>query len=252
MYAYPDSRKSNIELSPWSRTATVTTPPLVTAPEPVSLERWVIPTSANTPGRYGGVYKTKIVLVNASSSEDVEIEARLYGTSGLIDLETFTIEANYYWVRNDFLGSVFGYKGGGAIELTGDRPFYVASVEVYIESAGGKNTTVVTNQPIPLSPYTEAALNFGVTVNDYTRTNIGVFNSSERRQTVTARVYSGQRGDDPETIRFNLRPKTWSQKSISGRVDGGYIFWDIPQEAYLWAVEVDNNSNDGTLTFPIQ
>lgn len=249
MYAY--SNQDNVKSSPWAN-VTVTTPPRVEAPGPVSLERWVIPTSANAPGRFGGVYKTMVVLVNASSSEDVEIEARLYGSSGLIDLETLTLQANYYWVRNDFLGSVFGYKGGGAIELTGNRPFYVASVEVYIESSGGKNTTVVTNQPLPLSPYSGAAASFGMTVNDYTRTNIGVFNSSERRQTVTAKVYSGQRGDDPETIRFGLRPKAWLQKSISRRVDGGYIVWDIPQEAYLWAVEVDNDSNDGTLTFPIQ
>ena len=84
------------------------------------------------------------------------------------------------------------------------------------------------------------------------RTNIGAFNNSTRSQTVTANVWSGEGEDDPlQVIKFNLPAKAWSQKSVSAQVDGGYIFWVVPREAYLYVVGVDNESNDGTLTYPI-
>ena len=37
----------------------------------------------------------------------------------------------------------------------------------------------------------------------------------------------------------------------SGKVEEGYIFWQIPREAYLYVVGVDNESQDGTLIYPI-
>lgn len=92
-----------------------------------------------------------------------------------------------------------------------------------------------------------------VTVDGSTRTNAGVFNNSNRSQTVTARLYyPDSDSDDPdETITFSLPPKGWAQKSVSARGERGYILWRIPREAYLWVVSVDNRSNDGTLAVPI-
>ena len=48
IYAY-NTQKDNVESFAWSRTATVTTPPRVEAPGPLSLTRWIIPTTANSP-----------------------------------------------------------------------------------------------------------------------------------------------------------------------------------------------------------
>ena len=248
MYAYDSDR-----LSDPSGTATITTPPVPVDEglTPLTSRHWVIPTTANVAGRFGGIFKTNLTLANLNE-EDIEVTAKLYGTQGLVKQETISLEAVTYYPWNNFLGTLFGYRGAGAVELTADKPFQVASVEVYIDSSNGRNTTVVLNQPTPPLLYSGSAISFGVNIDDDKRTNIGVFNSSSRSQTVTARVHSGERGADPvQVIRFDLPAKGYSQKSISSRLENGFISWQIPGEAYLYVVSVDNSSNDGTLTFPI-
>ena len=239
--------------SAWSRTVTATTPPVpvVEGLTPLTSRHWVIPTTANVAGRFGGIFKTNLTLANLNE-EDIEVSARLYGTNGLVKQEIISLTAISYSTWNNILGTLFGYRGAGAVELTADKPFQVASVEVYIDSSSGRNTTVVVNQPTPPLLYRGSAISFGVNVDDDKRTNIGVFNSSSRSQTVTARVHSRERGADPlQVIRFDLPAKGYSQKTISARVENGFISWQIPGEAYLYVVSVDNSSNDGTLTFPI-
>ena len=249
MYAY--DRDGNV--SDWSSTVTATTPP-VSAGEgltPLSSRHWVIPTTANVAGRFGGIFKTNLTLANLSQ-DDIEVTAKLYGARGLVKEESISLEATTYYSWNNFLGSLFEYRGAGAVEFTAEKPFQVASVEVFIDTSSGRNTTVVLNQPTPPLVYTGSAISLGVNVNDGKRTNIGVFNSSSQSQTVTARVHSGESGADPvQVIRFDLPAKGYSQKSVSARVENGFISWQIPQEAYLYVVSVDNSSNDGTLTFPI-
>ena len=249
-----NTQKDNVKNSAWSRTATVTTPPVSAGggASPLTSRHWVIPTSANTPGRYGGIFKTAAILWNFDREDDIEVNAKLYGTRGLVRQETIILNPRTYHRYGNFLNTVFGYRGAGAVELTADQPFNVASVEVYIDTENGRNTTVVSNLPLPMQPYSEAAISFGITVNDDYRTNIGVFNNSTRSQTVTANLWSGEGDDDPlQVIEFDLPAKSWSQKSVSAQVEGGYIRWVVPQEAYLYIVGVDNNTNDGTLTYPI-
>ena len=212
-----------------------------------NLTQWVIPTMANSPGRHGAYYRTKVILSNFDS--DLDLTIRLYGPGGAVAWRHRSIEANYYRTWNNFLEEVFDYRGTGAVEFSGNAPFTV-SAEVYTTSSNGTYTTVVHNGPAPLTPYLSRAESVGVvTVNSSTRTNVGVFNSSDRSQTVTARVFYG--GEDPDqTITFDMPPKAWAQKSVSARGERGYIFWRIPREAYLWVVSVDNRSNDGTLAVP--
>ena len=248
-----NTQKDHIKNSAWSRTVTVTTPSIpVGGPTPLTSKHWVIPTTANTPGRFGGIFKTKVILDDPERDRDLAVNAKLYGSRGLVDQDTITLRANTYHLFGNFLSNVFGHRGTGAVELTAERPFNVASVEVYIDTDNGRNTTVFSNLPTPMGPYTEAAISFGVTVNDDYRTNIGVFNNLDRRQNVVARLWSGQGDDDPlQIIEFDLPAKAWSQKTVLTQVDNGYIFWIIPKEAYLYVVGVDNESNDGTLTYPI-
>lgn len=240
-------------VSDWSGAVTATTLPVPAGDRltPLTSRRWVIPTTANLAGRFGGIFKTNLTLANLSE-EDIEVTARLFGAQGLVKEETISLKAVTYSSWNNFLGSLFEYRGAGAVEFTAEKPFQVASVEVFIDTSSGRNTTVVLNQPTPPLLYTGSAISLGVNVNDDRRTNIGVFNSSSQSQTVTARVHSGERGADPvQIIRFNLPAKGYSQKSVSARVENGFISWLIPREAYLYVVSVDNSSNDGTLTFPI-
>ena len=213
------------------------------------LTRWVIPTMANSPGRFGAYYRTKVILVNSADS-DLELVARLYGPNGLVERRTRSIEANHFLVWNNFLDDFFDYRGAGAVEFSGNAPFTV-SAEVYTTSPQGTFTTVVHNGPTPLTPRSSWATNVGgITVNSSTRTNAGVFNYSNRRQTVTASVYYSGAEEPDETIMFSLPPKGWAQKSVSARGVRGHIAWRIPREAYLWVVSVDNGSNDGTLAYP--
>lgn len=248
MYAYDQED----DVSDWSSTVTATTLPVPAGGgTPLTSRRWVIPTTANVSGRFGGIFKTNLTLANLSE-EDIEVTARLYGTRGLVQEETISLKAVTYRSWNNVLDFLFGYRGAGAVEFTSEKPFQVASVEVFIDTSSGRNTTVVLNQPTPPLLYTGSAISLGVNVNDDKRTNIGVFNSSSQSQTVTARVHSGERGTDPvQIIRFNLPARGYSQKSVSARVENGFIRWLIPREAYLYVVSVDNSSNDGTLTFPI-
>ena len=233
-----------------SNTATATT--LYSDPDggggSLDLTRWVIPTMANSPGRFGAYYRTKVILSNFDS--DLDLTIRLYGPGGPVAWSHRSIKANYYSTWNNFLEEVFDYQGTGAVEFSGTAPFTV-SAEVYTTSSGGKYTTVVHNGPAPLTPYSLGAASVGVvTVDGSTRTNAGVFNNSNQSQTVTARVYYTASDDPDQTITFSLPPKGWAQKSVSARGERGYILWRIPREAYLWVVSVDNQSNDGTLAVP--
>ena len=204
---------------------------------------------ANSPGRFGAYYRTKVILVNSADS-DLELVARLYGPNGLVERRTRSIEANHFLVWNNFLDDFFDYRGAGAVEFSGNAPFTV-SAEVYTTSPQGTFTTVVHNGPTPLTPRSSWATNVGgITVTSSTRTNAGVFNYSNRRQTVTASVYYSGAEEPDETIMFSLPPKGWAQKSVSARGVRGHIAWRIPREAYLWVVSVDNGSNDGTLAYP--
>ena len=218
--------------------------------EDPDLTRWVIPTMANSPGRHGAYYRTKVILSNFDS--DLDLTIRLYGPGGAVAWRHRSIEANYYRTWNNFLEEVFDYQGAGAVEFSGNAPFTV-SAEVYTTSSQGRYTTVVHNGPAPLTPYSSLAASVGVvTVDGATRTNAGVFNNSNRSQTVTARVYypDSDSEDPDQTLTFSLPPKGWAQKTVTARGERGYIFWRIPREAYLWVVSVDNRSNDGTLAVP--
>ncbi len=216
--------------------------------ESPDLTRWVIPTMANSPGRQGAYYRTKVILWNFDS--DLDLTMRLYGPNGLVARRNQSIDVNNFWTWSNFLEQVFDYRGAGAVEFSGNAPFTV-SAEVYTTSSEGKYTTVVHNGPAPLTPYSSVAGSVGVvTVDRSTRTNAGVFNNSNQSQTVTARVYYTGSENPDQTLTFSLPPKGWAQKSVSARGERGYIFWRIPQEAYLWVMSVDNHSNDGTLSFP--
>ena len=238
--------------SAFSNTATATTLSLDSGGESPDLTRWVVPTMANSPGRHGAYYRTKVILWSLDSDLDLDLTIRLFGPGGFVAERHISIEAYHYRIYGNFLSSVFDYEGAGAVEFSGNAPFTV-SAEVYTTSSEGRYTTVVHNGLTPLTPYSSRAASVGVvTVDESTRTNAGVFNNSNQSQTVTARLYyPDSDSDDPDqTITFSLPPKGWAQKSLSAKGERGYIWWRIPREAYLWVVSVDNQSNDGTLSVP--
>ena len=106
--------------SAWSRTVTATTlpVPVVEGLAPLTSRHWVIPTTANVAGRFGGIFKTNLTLANLNE-EDIEVTAKLYGTNGLVKQEIISLTAISYSTWNNILGALFGYR---ELELSSSRP----------------------------------------------------------------------------------------------------------------------------------
>ena len=217
------------EVSDLSNTATATT--LYSDPDggggSLDLTRWVIPTMANSPGRFGAYYRTKVILRNFDS--DLDLTIRLYGPGGPVAWRHRSIKANYYETWNKFLEEVFNYRGAGAVEFSGTAPFTV-SAEVYTTSSGGKYTTVVHNGPAPLTPYSLRAESVGVvTVDGSTRTNAGVFNNSNQSQTVhRPRLLHRQRRSRPDHNLFTASERVGAKVGIREGRERLYLMENPP------------------------
>ena len=215
----------------------------------------VIPATANSPGRFGAYYKTRVVIFNPTS-RDYSITAGLFGTNGPISQKDIAIDSGEYRVWDNFLGEVFDYRGGGAVLLVApdeDDKFYMTA-EVYTDSPNGRFSTTVVNGIVPLFLRgKEPEYNPGISVNQNRRTNIGVFNISNDPSSIEAKVHDAS-GMLVQTIGFELKGSAWQQKTIGVPVDNGNVRWEINGESdahYFYAVEVDNASNDGTLNWSV-
>lgn len=216
----------------------------------------VIPVAANSPGRFGAYFKTRVVILNPTD-RDYVITATLYDRTGEAGTRDVSMDAFQYRVWNNFLEEVFDYRGSGGIWLTAsdfDDRFYVTA-EVYTDSPNGRFSTTVVNGIYPLySEGYESNFNVGINVNASRRTNIGVLNWGTAPSSIEARVRDGD-GTLVQTIRFNLEAEAWQQKSISAPVDDGFVAWEVNGDSdqhYFYAVEVDNESNDGTLNWSVK
>lgn len=215
----------------------------------------VIPTAAHVKS-----FRTRVVIGNLTSHE-YSITATLYGPNGLVGRKIISMPATHYKGWDNFFRSVFDYTGNGSVVLesesdsqAGDaaesRYKFYLTAEVYSESENGRFSTPVVNGIAPLVDEGDRAYHFGITVDEDQRTNIGAFNPSDESVSIQAEV-----SDDSglvETLRFEMAPYSWQQKPISGTVDFGWIQWETSGDAYLWAVSVDNRSNDGTLVYPMK
>lgn len=215
----------------------------------------VIPTAAHVKS-----FRTRVVIGNLTSHE-YSITATLYGPNGLVSREIISMPATHYKGWDNFFRSVFDYTGNGSVVLeseidseAGDaadsRYKFYLTAEVYSDSENGRFSTPVVNGIAPLVDEGERAYNFGISVNEDQRTNIGAFNPSDAPVSIEAEV-SDESGL-VETVSFEMAPYSWQQKPISARVDFGWIEWKTSGATYLWAVSVDNRSNDGTLVYPMK
>ena len=215
----------------------------------------VIPTAAHVKS-----FRTRVVIANLTSHE-YSITATLYGPNGLVSRKIISMPATHYKGWDNFFRSVFNYTGNGSVVLqsesdseAGDaaesRYKFYLTAEVYSDSGDGRFSTPVVNGIAPLVDEGDRAYNFGISVNEDQRTNIGAFNPSDEPVSVQAEV-SDESGL-VETIRFEMEPYSWQQKPIRATVDFGWIQWNTSGGTYLWAVSVDNRTNDGTLVYPMK
>ena len=218
----------------------------------------IIPTAANTPGRHGAFYKTRVVIKNLTDI-DYGVWLFLYGREGEVSRQVIQLEPREYRSWDNFLEQVFSYRGNGAVivsagafnEMLTDNRQFSLTAEVYTDSPNGRFTTTVVNGILPSSNIVvEEAFHSGITVNEDQRVNIGVFDVDQFSESITARVYDAT---GAEVQRIDFHGNVWDQKSITVPVDNGYIEWKVSPEVnlslFLWAVTIDNKSNDGTLVW---
>ena len=217
----------------------------------------LIPVAANSPGRFGAHYKTRVVIFNPTS-RDYSITARLFGRNGPAGSSaTIPINPGQYLAWENFLQEVLDFSGSGAVIFSSpdEQDEFYLTAEVYTDSPNGRFSTTVVNGIIPtFVSSTEPDFNVGITVNDSRRTNIGVWNWETKPSSIEAKVFDAS-GMLVQTIGFELKGLTWQQKTISVPVDNGNVRWEINGESeihYFYAVEVDNASNDGTLNWSVK
>ena len=217
----------------------------------------LIPVAANSPGRFGAHYKTRVVIFNPTS-RDYSITARLFGRNGPAgNSATIPINSGQYLAWENFLQEILDFEGSGAVIFSSpdEQDEFYMTAEVYTDSPNGRFSTTVVNGIIPLfSRGKDPESNVGISVNQNRRTNIGVFNIANEPSSIETKVFDAS-GTMVETIGFELNPFSWQQKSINALVDNGHVRWEIngPSEShYFYAVEVDNRSNDGTLTWSVK
>ncbi len=224
---------------------------------------WLVPTMANLGGRFGAYFKTRVVIYNPTEFS-YPIDVTLYGPDGEVGSKSIHMESGKYRVYDNFLDEVFNYRGAGAVEFDswfdpedGSSDYkYSVTAEVYVDSPNGRYTTVVMNgEGEELLGYfideDDRAFNPGITVNSGQRANIGIFNDGFGSALVHARVSDGL-GNHVQTVEFDVPRNTWDQKAITTQIENGFVEWVCPNDCnsvYLWAVTVDNKSNDGSF-FP--
>ena len=217
----------------------------------------VIPAAANNPGLFGAHYKTRVVIFNPTEGA-VSITATLFDHNGPIGQNEIPVEANRFQVWDNFLGEVFDHSGAGAVSLmAGPGDLFYMTAEVYTDSPNGRFSTTVVNGIVPVfQPGNEPDFNVGINVNESRRTNIGVWNMNmeDMPSSIEAQVFDAS-GTMIQTIGFELKARAWQQKGITAPVDNGLVVWVIKgesQQHYFYAVEVDNQSNDGTLNWSVK
>lgn len=208
----------------------------------------LLPTSANVNGQFGSVYKTKVSIFNAVNAT-YNIRAGLSVSNGEISHTFIAIGPGQTLTFNNFLSDVFGYYGGGAVDLdSGNTNLkFVVNSQVYVDTANGRYTTAVQfaddlGAIIPSRP----GYVVGVSVNSARRTNIGCASNSNLDQTITFQAFDANNFAIGNPFSFTLSGYGWAQYSYTGSLTNGGIYITATRNAVCFGVEVDNTSNDGT------
>jgi hypothetical protein len=208
----------------------------------------LLPTSANVNGQFGAYYKTKVSIFNAVSASYF-IRAGLSDSTGEIAHAFIAINPGQTITYNNILLEVFGYFGGGAIDLdSGDANLrFVVNSQVYVDTASGRYTTAVqfADDLGAITPIRPGYV-VGVSVNASRRTNVGCASNSGVSQTISFQAFDSNNLAIGNPLVFVLAPYAWSQYSYAGFLTNGGIYVTATQNAVCYAVEVDNTSNDGT------
>lgn len=208
----------------------------------------LLPTSANVQGQFGAYFKTKVSIFNAVNAS-YDIRAGLSDSRGEIAHSFISIAPGETVTYDNFLSEVFGYTGGGAIDLdSGDVNLkFVVSSQVYVDTVNGRYTTSVQFAD-DLGAITPSRPGYvvGISVNAARRTNVGCASNSGFSQTVRFQAFDSNNVSVGNPVVFDMAPYGWAQFSYVGSLTDGGVYVTATQNAVCYAVEVDNVSNDGT------
>jgi len=208
----------------------------------------LLPTSANVNGQFGAVFKTKVSIFNAVNAS-YSIRVGLSTSGGEIAHTFISVSPGQTVTYNNILADLFGYSGGGAIDLDSGNTNYlfIVNSQVYVDTVSGRYTTAVQfaddlGDIVPSRP----GFVVGVSINSVRRTNIGCASNSGFDQTVTFQAFDANNFTVGSPFSFNLAAFGWSQYGVNLSLTNGGIRIDATRNAVCYAVEVDNTSNDGT------
>jgi hypothetical protein len=238
-----DRRPLGVESRPGVRSATA---PHALASGAVS--HLLLPTSANVVGAFEAYFQTKVSIFNAVDAT-YQIRIGLSVTNGEIAHKFLTIEPGETVTFRNILKEVFGFTGGGAIDLDSGNSGhkFIVSSQVYVETINGRYTTAVQfaddlGAIVPSRP----GYIVGMTVDFNTRTNLGCASNSPRDQTITFQPFDSDGFVLGPPFEFVLKGWGWGQYSVNGSLSNGGLQIKASDNAVCYAVEVNNKSNDGT------
>lgn len=213
---------------------------------------WVlVPTAANAAGKFGAYFKTRVSVYGQpefTSSTGIPMKISALTPTGRLTV-TYTLPAGTVKTWENALQEIFGYSGAAAILFDTDNldDTLFVTAEVYTDSASGRFSTAVDAQTIlDFVGSTYPDLTIGVSAGGNFRANIGCASYNGSRSTTTATLY-GADGSKVKALTFEIPAYGWNQISVDVPVSRGAILWQNPSAyVFCWAVNVDNNSNDGT------
>jgi hypothetical protein len=215
---------------------------------------FVLPSSANVQGAFNAYFKTKVTIFNAES-EPLSLTIYLSTPSGRIT-RNLLVSANSFNTYENFLDEVFGYTGGGSLAFIGTGVFGL-NAEVYVDGPNGRYSTPIAPITTSVDKIVGAAeagqsFAFGLHAENGNRVNFGCTNFSPSPATVRATVYTFT-PVGTAVVNMSLGAQSWQQQAAPITGDLMYIsfVWtgggDDAHAIYCYAVNVNNESNDGTL-----
>lgn len=208
----------------------------------------LLPTSANVNGQFGAVYKTKVSIFNAVTAS-YDIRVGLSDRTGEIAHTFVSLAPGQTITFNNILADLFGYTGGGAIDLdSGNTSFvFVVNSQVYVDTVNGRYTTAVQFAD-DLGAITPSRPGYavGISVNSLRRTNVGCASNTSVPQTITFQGFDANNFAVSSPMTFALAGFGWDQFGANFFLTNGGVHITTTGNAVCYAVEVDNTSNDGT------
>jgi hypothetical protein len=209
-------------------------------------DQQTVPVMGNLQG-IGSNFQTYVAILNPTSSA-FSVQASLYDTAGLRHDAMISLAAGELKTYPNFLSSVFGFIGAGAVTFKAPDSIggthnnrFIIDTEVL--TSGSRFGTSV--PALEFAGSNSRSFSPGVTVDSTARTNIGCFNQGDGANSIKATVLDATGKLTLGSVTLALAANAWGQTAITTTVSGGMIQFDPSDSAVCYAVVVDNSTNDG-------